>query len=89
MTLDLQSRAGRFIRSPSGLVLLVFLAVTGLFLAVEHTAHLFGVLPYALLLLCPLLHLFMHSGHGGRGGPDDGHAGHGGGQPPPAAGGGR
>jgi hypothetical protein len=26
-----------------------------------------------LLLLCPLMHLFMHGGHGG------GHAGHGGG----------
>jgi hypothetical protein len=23
-------------------------------------------LPYVLLLLCPLLHLFMHSGHGDR-----------------------
>ena len=30
----------------------------------EHTAHFFGILPYALLLLCPLLHLFMHQGHG-------------------------
>jgi hypothetical protein len=32
-------------------------------LVTEHTAHFFGILPYALLLLCPLLHLFMHSGH--------------------------
>lgn len=36
------------------------------FLIDEHTAHIFGVLPYALVLLYPLLHLFMHGGQGGR-----------------------
>lgn len=36
-----------------------------------HHAHFFGLLPYALLLLCPLLHLFMHSGHGGHGNQGD------------------
>ncbi|MBX6370611.1 MAG: DUF2933 domain-containing protein [Rhodospirillales bacterium] len=30
----------------------------------EHTAHVFGALPYLLLLACPLLHLFHHGGHG-------------------------
>jgi hypothetical protein len=61
-----------FLRSPTGLVLLGFLAIAAFFLIVEHTAHVFGVLPFALLLLCPLLHLFMHGGHGGHGG----HFGH-------------
>ena len=42
----------------------VFLAVAGFFLVTEHTAHVFGVLPYLLLLLCPVMHLFMHGGHG-------------------------
>jgi hypothetical protein len=56
---------GRFLRSPAGLALLAFLAVAGFYLVTEHTAHLWGYLPYALLLLCPLLHLFMHGGHGG------------------------
>jgi hypothetical protein len=46
------------------MVLLAFLASAAFFLITEHTAHFFGVLPYALLLLCPLLHLFMHHGHG-------------------------
>lgn len=36
-------------------VLLGFLAITGFFLITEHTAHLFGLLPYAFLLLCPLM----------------------------------
>ena len=55
-------------RSRSGLVLLAFLAIAGFFLVKEHTAHVLGVLPYLLVLACPLLH-FVHRGHGGgRGG---------------------
>lgn len=40
--------------------------VLGFFLLTEHRAHLFGVLPFLLILLCPLMHLFMHGGHGGH-----------------------
>ena len=47
--------------------LLAFLAIAGFFLFTEHRAHLFGVLPLLLLLLvCPLMHLFMHGGGGHR-----------------------
>lgn len=45
--------------------------VLGFFLFTEHRAHLFGILPYLLVLLCPLMHLFMHHGHG-HGGHDHG-----------------
>lgn len=45
----------------------VFLAVTAFFLWEEHRAHLLGAVPYLLLLLCPIVHLFMHRGHGGHG----------------------
>jgi hypothetical protein len=69
---------GQFFKSRTGLVLLAFLAIAAFYLITEHTAHLFGILPYALLLLCPFLHLFMHGGHGDhnaqRGQAD--HAGH-------------
>lgn len=51
-------------RSPGAWVLLGFLAIAGFFLVTEHTAHVFGALPYLLLLACPLLHTFMHRGHG-------------------------
>lgn len=61
----------RWLRSRTGLILIAFLAVAAFFLITEHTAHFFGILPYALLLLCPLLHLFMHSGHGDHGTHDD------------------
>ncbi len=56
-----------WLRSPTGLVLLAFLAIAAFYLVTEHTAHVFGFLPWALLLLCPVLHLFMHGGHGGHG----------------------
>ena len=53
-----------FWRSPAGLALVVALAAAGFYLLTEHTAHVFGVLPYLLLLACPLMHRFMHRGHG-------------------------
>lgn len=45
------------------IVLCAFLVIAGFFLLTEHRAHLFGLLPYLLLLACPLLHLFLHGGH--------------------------
>ena len=52
----------------SALIIVTFLAVAAFFMFAEHRAHLFGVLPYLLLLACPFLHLFTHRGHGSRGG---------------------
>ncbi len=49
-------------------VFIGFAAIAAFFLFTEHRAHLFGVLPYLLLLACPLVHLFHHGGHGGHGG---------------------
>ena len=45
-----------------------FLIVAAFFLWTEHRAHLLGVLPYLVFLLCPLIHFFMHRGHGSHGG---------------------
>ena len=59
----------------SWIVMIGFLAVATFFLWEEHQAHILGVLPWAILLLCPILHLFMHRGHGGHdshGGGDGG-----------------
>jgi hypothetical protein len=56
-----------FWRSPGGLALAVVMAVGGFYLMTEHRAHLFGALPYLLILACPLMHLFMHRGHGHHG----------------------
>ena len=43
-----------FLKSRTGVVLLAFLAIAAFFLITEHAAHVFGVLPFVLLLLCPL-----------------------------------
>lgn len=57
-----------------GLALAGFLVIAGALLLTEHRAHVLGALIYVPLLLCPLLHVFMHGGHGK-------HGGHGGGAP--------
>ncbi len=53
-----------FWRSRYALGLLVFGAIAAYFLQSEHRAHFFGALPFLLLLACPLMHVFMHGGHG-------------------------
>lgn len=58
-----------FWRSRAGIALLLVVAVGGFLLFTEHRAHVLGVLPFAFLLACPLMHVFMHHGHhhGGHG----------------------
>lgn len=53
-------------RSKGGIVLCGFLLVAGFYLLTEHTAHVLGALPFLLFAACPLMHLFMHHGHGGH-----------------------
>ena len=64
------SSGGGWLRSRAGLAFLGFLAIGGFFLVTEHTAHVFGALPYLFLLACPFLHL-LHGGHGGHDGDTD------------------
>ncbi|MBK9625548.1 MAG: DUF2933 domain-containing protein [Rhodocyclaceae bacterium] len=46
--------------------LLLFGAAAAYFLLTEHRAHFFSALPFLILLACPLMHVFMHHGHGGH-----------------------
>ena len=52
-------------------ILVAFLAIAAFFLFTEHRAPLLGVLRFLLLFACPLLHLFMHHGHGTHGGHNE------------------
>ena len=52
--------------TPVALGICVLVAIAGFFLWQEHRAHVLGILPYLLLAACPLIHLFMHGGHGGH-----------------------
>jgi hypothetical protein len=72
------SRSSGRVKVRAGAVLLAFLAIAAFLLLSEHRAHVFGALPYLLLLLCPVLHLILHGGHGTNGEEHEGHAREGG-----------
>ena len=64
-------RSRPFLTTRTGLALIGFLVVAGFFLWTEHRAHVLlaaSYWPWLLILACPLLHLFMHGGHGQHGG---------------------
>jgi len=47
--------------------MILVIGIIGLvFLFNNHTSHVLIALPYLILLACPLMHLFMHKGHGGH-----------------------
>ena len=67
-----ESQTGRGASEPAAglgttgrLALAGFMAVGAYFLWTEHRAHVVQYLPWVLVLLCPLMHLFMHHGHQG------------------------
>lgn len=62
---DIRPKA--FWRSRYSVGLIVLGAIASYFLLTEHRAHFFFALPFLLLLACPLMHIFMHHGHGGHG----------------------
>lgn len=59
-------------RNRTSLALCGVLVIAAIVLLTGHTAHLLGALPFLLILACPLLHLFMHHGHGGHSQSDNG-----------------
>lgn len=69
--------APRWFFSRGTLVACIALTTVGILLLTGHKAHLLGVAPYLLLLACPLMHLFMHGGHGSHRSPSAPHQSHG------------
>jgi hypothetical protein len=61
------SQPPSFWRSRYAIGLVVLGAIAAYFLLTEHLAHVVGVLPLLILLACPLMHVFMHHGHGSHG----------------------
>jgi hypothetical protein len=59
-----QASQGMSVKSKAGLVLVGFLIIAGALLFTEHRAHVLGLLIWLPLLACPLMHVFMHGGHG-------------------------
>jgi hypothetical protein len=73
----MNERKRNFWLTPNGLAAMGLIGAVLYFLLTEHRAHFIYGLPFLILLLCPLMHMFMHGGHGGHGGDgeEDG-AGH-------------
>jgi hypothetical protein len=66
-----------FWRTPFALAATVLAVAASAYLYLVHRDHVLALLPYAFLALCPLMHVFMHRGHGhgghAHGGPRDSH----------------
>lgn len=54
----------------SSWMLIGILSASIIYLIGYHGAHLAAFLPFAFLLGCVAMHLFMHGSHGGHGGHD-------------------
>lgn len=48
-------------------LLVGLLVILGGYLIIDHGQHLLPYLPFAFLLGCLVMHIFMHGGHGGHG----------------------
>ena len=54
----------RYWTSLHGLATLTLIGAALYFIFVEHAEHVIPYLPFMIILLCPLMHIFMHKGHG-------------------------
>lgn len=67
---ELEKPQGSFPMPRAALIFLGFAIIAGALLFTEHRAHVLGALIWLPLLACPLMHVFMHRGHGGHKGRD-------------------
>jgi hypothetical protein len=62
------ARFKAFAGTPHGALFITLVGAGLAYLIFVQPAVLVALLPFSILLLCPLMHLFMHRGHGGHGG---------------------
>ena len=60
----MDKQQGSFWFTPKGFASMGLIGAVSYFLIVEHRQHLYEWLPFLILALCPLMHIFMHGGHG-------------------------
>lgn len=53
-----------FWKTPFGMFATVVTVAISAYLYLVHKDHVLALLPYAVLAACPLMHVFMHRGHG-------------------------
>lgn len=63
---DAQHQHPFFWKTPLGIGASLLAVVVSLYLYLTHKDHVVAALPFLLLAVCPLMHVFMHRGHGGH-----------------------
>lgn len=64
--MDQQHARPSFWKTPFGIVATLIAVVATVYLSIAHKDHFLALLPFAILAACPLMHVFMHRGHGGH-----------------------
>lgn len=59
-----QHQRASFWKTPAGIAATVFAVAASVYLYATHKDHFLAALPFLLLAACPLMHVFMHRGHG-------------------------
>jgi hypothetical protein len=62
--MDQQRARPSFWKSPFGIAATLVAVAASIYLYLVHKDHVLALLPYAFLAACPLMHMFMHRGHG-------------------------
>lgn len=62
--MDPQQARPSFWKTPFGIVATLVAVAASTYLYLVHKHHILALLPYAFLAACPLMHMFMHRGHG-------------------------
>lgn len=62
--MDQQHARPSFWKTPFGVVEILVAVSASVYLYLVHKDHVLALLPYAFLAACPLMHMFMHRGHG-------------------------
>jgi hypothetical protein len=62
--MEQQQTRPAFLKTPFGIGATLVAVVASVYLYAAHKDHVLALLPYAFLALCPLMHMFMHRGHG-------------------------
>jgi hypothetical protein len=65
--MDQQHARPSFWKTPSGIAATILAVAASIYLWVAHKDHVLALLPFAFLAACPLMHMFMHRGHGQAG----------------------
>jgi len=60
----MRNKKRSFWSTPTGWAALGLIGAASYFLLMEHRQHFFEYLPFLILFLCPLMHVFMHGSHG-------------------------